>query len=102
MYMGEKNGELKSWIRRFYDLLEEYPDRSKNAAEFLSFLRDFLKIRVKDPLPIVEIMTIIKEYKPTVFFTLKKMANKNIMLQILTESSMESRVANNRLRMFVQ
>ncbi|MED1202320.1 hypothetical protein [Heyndrickxia acidicola] len=100
--MGEEHGELKSWIRRFYDLLEKYPDRSKNAAEFLSFLRDFLKISIKDPLPIVEIMTIIKEYKPTVFFTLKKMANKNMMLQILTESSMESRVANNRLKMLVQ
>jgi hypothetical protein len=91
------NRELKSKIRRFYSILEKYPDCSSNAVEFLNFLRSFLKLRVKDPLPILEIMTIIKAYKPIVFFNLKQMSNQNMLLKILTENSMELKAAKERL-----
>jgi hypothetical protein len=95
--VGEENKELKSCLKVFFELLEECPDQSKYADEFLRFLRSFMKINVKGPLPIIEIMTIIKAYKPTVFFNLKKMANQNMLLRILTEESMELKKAKKRL-----
>jgi hypothetical protein len=81
------------------ELLEECPDRSKNVEEFLNYIRVLLKTEVsdRDQLPLIEIMTIIKTHKPTVFFNLQKMADHNMMLRILTEESMELKAAKERL-----
>ncbi|MED1201933.1 hypothetical protein [Heyndrickxia acidicola] len=100
--MGE-NQKLKMSIKNLYNLLEEYPDESTSACEFLNFLRSFLRISA-NPLPIKEVMTLIKENKPTVLFTLKKMSNTNMMVRILTglSTDMDIRVAEYRLRKIIK
>ncbi|KMY54432.1 hypothetical protein AC623_11350 [Bacillus sp. FJAT-27231] len=96
--MTEENSELKNSIQRFYDLLKKYPDSPDAAYDFVVYLRSFLKIQSKKPLPTIEIMTLLKKYKPNVFYALRKMAEKNIMLNILTELPMESEAAEKKLK----
>ncbi|WP_100331310.1 hypothetical protein [Bacillus xiapuensis] len=95
--MTERNEELKKSIQRFYGLLKKYPDNANSAYDFNAFLRSFLKIQSKTPLPTIEIMTLIKETKPNVFQALRKMARKNLMLNILTELSTDRESAEKNL-----
>jgi hypothetical protein len=101
LYMGENNQELKNSIRKFNCLLEGQPDDSNSVFEFISFLRYFLRIKAKDPIPTIEVMTLIKEYKPTVFNTLKQMSKKNDRLLFLTELSMGVNIAEERLNKII-
>ncbi|MED1201934.1 hypothetical protein [Heyndrickxia acidicola] len=99
--MGENNQELKNSIRKFNCLLEGQPDNSNSVVEFISFLRYFLRIKAKDPIPTIEVMTLIKEYKPIVFNILKQMSKKNDRLRFLTELSMGLTLAEERLNKII-
>ena len=95
--MTEENQELKKSIQRFYDLLKKHPDNPEVAYDFVVYLRSFLKVQSKIPLPTIEIMTLLKKYRPNVFYALRKMAKNNLMLNILTELPMESKAAEEKL-----
>ncbi|MEK4029147.1 MULTISPECIES: hypothetical protein [Bacillaceae] len=97
----EENEELRKSIQRFYDLLKKHPDNTDAAHDFVAYLWSFLKIRSKVPLPAAEIMTLLKNYKPNVFDALKKMAEKNLMLNILTELPANNESAEERLDEFL-
>lgn len=96
--MTKESVELKKSIKLFYNLLEKYSDEPDSAYEFLVFLRNLLKIQSETPLPTIEIMTLIKQYKPLVFYELRKMSNTNLMLEILTELSMDVGAAEKKLK----
>ncbi|KIL74996.1 hypothetical protein A4244_08285 [Bacillus badius] len=81
----EGNKELRRSIRRFYDLLKKCPDNRDAAHDFLVYLRSLLKIQSRTPLPAQEVMALLKKHKPNVFYTLQDMAEKNLMLGILTD-----------------
>lgn len=95
--MTEKEQALKSNIQQLYKLLEKQPDESKEAYKFSAFLREFLRIESENDLPAIEVMTLIKHHKPIVFNQLRKMAEHNLMLEILTELSMDFQDAKNIL-----
>lgn len=82
--MVEENEELKKSIQQFYELLDNHPDDLNSVHEFATYLRSLLRIESTQPLPKMEVMTLIKHHKPTIFWGLKKMASNNVMLGILT------------------
>lgn len=94
----EENKELRNNIQQFYDLLKRCPDNTEAAYDFVAYLRSLLKIQSKAPLPASEIMTLLKKYKPNVFYTLRRMAKKNLMLNILTDVPTDMESAEERLR----
>ncbi|MBM7647487.1 hypothetical protein JOC78_000408 [Bacillus ectoiniformans] len=96
----EECQELKKSIQQFQQLLKKYPDQAESAYDFVIYLRSFLKIQSKAPLPTTEIMTILKKHKPNIFYALRKMSEKNLMLNILTQLSMEEEAAEERLRSY--
>lgn len=91
------NEELKESIKKLYDLIKNLPDNSDAAFEFVQFLKTFLRIRSQEPLPTIEVMTLIKEEKPTVFSVLRKLAHSNSTLNFLVELSTDPDSANEKL-----
>lgn len=93
------NKELRKSIEKLYRMLEKYPDNPKNFYEFMVYLRTLLRgNRRGDILPMTEIMSVIKHYKPSIYSELKKRANNNLMLEILTELSMDIQLADENLK----
>lgn len=81
-----KESELKKVLEKFDQIIETAPDNQSSLANFANFLRGFLRTRdPKHSLPSAEVMTIIKHKKPKVFYLLKRQAEQNPTLQILTE-----------------
>jgi hypothetical protein len=89
---------LKRTIRKFYNLLKKYPDHSDSAYDFVIFLRSFLRLKSQEPLPTIQVMTVLKEKKPVVFIALKKMSKQNDTLRFLIGLSMEFEVAEKNLQ----
>ncbi len=92
-------GELKVNVEQFFLLLQNYPDDSESALVFVRFLRAFLRIEAgKEPFPAVEVMALIKEHKPNIFYAMRKLSEKDNMLAILTGLSMDPQEAERRLQ----
>lgn|SRR5690625_331672 len=100
--LNKDNQELKQSVKRFYNMLGEFPDEPNIAHEFIAFLRPFLRIKSKQPLPTIEVMTLIRHHKPVVFDELRKMTKKNMMLQILTDLSTDVEMANKKLKSLIK
>lgn len=92
--MSDKN---KQSIRKFYELLKDSHDEPLEAYKFVTFLRTLLRDNTDNTLPLVEIMTVIKQEKPIIYSQLKKMAPYNTMIEILTDLSINIEDARNRL-----
>lgn len=89
--------EIKNNIEQLYKMLEQYPDTPDMAHEFVKFLRAFLRIKSNHTLPTIEIMTLIKHHKPIIFRQLKRFSRNNMMLQILTDLSMDIETARKNI-----
>lgn len=95
------NRELNIKIAEFYNLIESIPDTPNSSLEVISFLRGFLRIQSTSTLPTIEVMTLLKKYKPNIFTILRKNTNKYEMLQFLIELSMDQIEADNNLKSFL-
>jgi len=84
-------------LETFEELLEEQPDDPKSVHAFTQFLRYFLRLKTDMNLPSVEIMTLIKHYKPTVHMIMRRQAQNNTVLTMLTNVEMDLEEAKNRL-----
>lgn len=100
--MTEDRNELKSCIQQFFKMLKQYPDDHSSTYEFVSFIKDLLRIQTKETIPTIEVMTLIKHEKPVVFSNLKKMSAYNTMLEILTELSIDIETARENLRSIIK
>lgn len=89
--------ELKRSIQKLYDLLKTYPDDVSSVHEFVVFLRSFLRINSEEPLPKMEVMTLIKHYKPVIFWGIKKMSQENVMLNLMTHLTTDIETAEANL-----
>lgn len=96
--MRNERDDLKKSVEKFCELLQKYPDEPNSTLTFVSFLRSFLRIRSRETLPTVEVMTLIREFKPNVFHMMKNLSKQDNMLAILTELSMELREAEERIQ----
>lgn len=94
--------ELKANIEFFYELLHNKPDDMNSVHDFVVYLRSLLRLETNEPLPKMEIMTLIKHYKPVVFWGLRKLSSQNVMLDILTHLSMDLETAEKNLKKLVQ
>lgn len=92
------NKELKSSINELYNMLEETPDKPNFTYDFVTYLKSFLRISSEQPLPTIEIMTLIKYHKPAIFSKLRRLSSRNLMLEILTELSMDIQTAEENLK----
>ncbi|RSL30193.1 hypothetical protein D7Z54_27260 [Salibacterium salarium] len=98
-----QNKDLQQAIEKFQTMLDTYPDSKQSVHEFRNFLRHFLRLKATDqPLPTVEIMSILKVQKPNVFQFLKQQGKTDTVLGMLTETSVSLEVAEARLDEYVQ
>ncbi|MGY4689592.1 hypothetical protein [Salibacterium sp. K-3] len=94
-----KNKEVLDAINKFQHMLETYPDSKNSVQDFRNFMRYFLRLKPADqPLPTLEIMSILKQNKPTVFQTLKQQGKTDNVLGLLTETSITPETAESRLK----
>ncbi|OES46013.1 hypothetical protein [Domibacillus iocasae] len=97
--MRKETNELQVNVEKFFLLLQNYPDDFDSTLVFVRFLRSFLRIDArKKALPTIELMTLIKEHKPNIFYTMRKLSEKDNMLAFLTGLSMDPQEAENRLQ----
>lgn len=94
--------ELKSNIEKLYSMLEKIPDKPNYSYDFVTYLKSFLRIRPNETLPTIEVITLIKHYKPVVFTKLRRMSSNNLMLEILTELSMDIETAEKNLKEIIK
>lgn len=97
--MRRETTELKTNVEKFFVLLKNYPDSMDSTLVFVRFLRSFLRADAqKEVLPTIEVMTLLKEHKPNVFQSMKKLSEKDPMLAFLTGLSMNLQEAEDRLQ----
>lgn len=95
---GEKD-ELKMKVEKFSLLLQNYPDDFDSALVFMRFLRSLLRGNAQERvLLIIEIMTLIKEHKPNVFYSICKLSKKDNTLAVLIGLSMNALEAESALQ----
>lgn len=93
------NSLLDSLIM-FEKLLTELPDTAESVPDFLKFLRNFFRNKhPKFALPSIEIISIIKHEKPTVFYFLRKQSSRDQMLQLIIGVEMDREQALERLEL---
>ncbi|PLT35789.1 hypothetical protein [Bacillus sp. V5-8f] len=91
--------EQEALLKKFNKMLVDYPDNADSASYFVSFLRLFLRQKPSSSyLPTIEIMTIIKHEKPTVFFMMRKLAKYDFNLELLTGLHMDYEKARENLQ----
>ncbi|QOY37639.1 tetratricopeptide repeat protein [Anaerobacillus isosaccharinicus] len=101
--MSYKEQELSEALKHFRDLLTKYPDSNDNFFHFQSFIRKFLRVKTdKVTLPTSEIMAVIKYERPTIFRTIKGVANKDNTLYFLTHIDMDYDRAQERLNDLIE
>ncbi|MDQ0298909.1 hypothetical protein J2S78_001329 [Salibacterium salarium] len=98
-----QNRELEQAIAKFQTMLDTYPDTKQSVHEFRNFLRYFLRLKSSDqPLPTVEMISILKVQKPNVFHFLKQQGKTDMVLGMLTETSVSAKIAEERLEKYLQ
>ena len=97
--MRKEPNELKAKIEKFFVLLKNYPDSVDSTLVFVRFLRSFLQgNNQQEVLPVIEVMTLLKEHKPNVFHSMRKLSEKDNLLAFLTGLSMNLQEAEDRLQ----
>jgi hypothetical protein len=76
---------VKKVLKEFEFILTKFDDNIVHLNEFKNFLSNLLKAkRSEADLPLLEIITILRHEKPTLFYVLKKQASGNLPLEMLT------------------
>ncbi|WP_050183789.1 hypothetical protein [Domibacillus robiginosus] len=97
--MQKKSHSVKVHVEKFFVLLKNYPDSTDSTLVFVRFLRSFLRGSSQpEILPAIEIMTLLKEQKPAVFYSMRKLAERDELLAFLTGLSMNPEKAERKLQ----
>ncbi|MCM3720104.1 hypothetical protein [Fictibacillus phosphorivorans] len=98
----EKNKELIDSLIKFQILLNTHPDTVDSIPVFTNYIRSFLRIKpMGRTLPTIEIMTLLKNEKPRMFYLLKRHSSDDIMM-MLTNLSMDYNQAQNKIKRILQ
>jgi hypothetical protein len=90
--------DIKESLKKFKKMLEDYPDESGSTYNFSNFLKLFLRSRaISTTLPTVEVMTIIKHEKPTIYYNLRQQGNFDSTMEFLTSVSIDYDKANENI-----
>lgn len=96
--MSQKTKKISDALLEFDYLLKKHPDVPESLSVFTQFVRYFLRTETSgDELPSVEVMTVLKNEKPSVFYLMKKQAKNNVVMSMLTNIEMDIEEAENRL-----
>lgn len=95
--MNKNTDELSNYIKKLFSILDKVPDEADSTVIFVNFLRNFLRLKTKDPIPTIEVMTIIKHQKPTIFYNMRKLSKLDPILEVLTNISMDLEKAEERI-----
>lgn len=95
--------KVKQELRKFNQMLEEYPDEGESIYYFKTFLRQFLRIKLTSNfvLPMIEVMTILKHEKPLVFHILKRQSKDDYNFEFLTGLSMNYDDAKQKIKLII-
>lgn len=96
--MERKLTSLADALYEFEALLKKHRDVPESLPVFTQFIRYFLRTKTADePLPSVELMTILKYEKPNVFYLIRKQSKHNMVMNLLTNVEMDLEEAESRL-----
>ncbi|WP_026675025.1 hypothetical protein [Alkalihalobacterium bogoriense] len=96
--MRKKETELVQVLKKLEKMLKETPDKKEAVLLYKTFLKNFLRTKTSSiPLPSVEVMTVIKHKKPTVFSLLRKEASYSDVLYYLTNIEAKYQDAERKL-----
>jgi hypothetical protein len=83
-----KKMNLYDSLKNFETMLQKLPDNSNSTFDFYRFFRS-LQLINNDSIPFVELGTILKKKKPTVFSELRKQFGDNNLINIITSVDMD-------------
>jgi hypothetical protein len=88
-------------VREFIDLIQTIPDDENpvTVQKFLRYLQSLLRIKQVVP-PVVEIMTISKHTKPTLYYAARRTVLKSSNLFMLFQLDMSFPLAQERLEQY--
>jgi hypothetical protein len=76
--------------------MKKYEDIPENYSIFESFLIQLSRLKQRD-FPTIELMTVLKNEKPSIYMALKRNSFKNIYLEFLTSVESDYEEAKNKL-----
>ncbi|CAM5787757.1 MULTISPECIES: hypothetical protein [Brevibacillus] len=90
-------------IREFYSMIEHLPDNDQTATiqKLVRYLQGLLRIKQVIP-PVVEIMTLIKKAKPTLYSATRRTVAATSNLHMLFQVDMDPVLAEQRMRDFIK
>ena len=92
------NNGLADSLQQFYKVMKNTSNTKQSLPHFLKFIRNF--IRTKDSKyshPTIEIITIIKHEKPTIFYYLRQQGKNDPVLEMVTKVDMDYQKAKDRI-----
>ncbi|UOE96097.1 hypothetical protein [Alkalihalobacillus sp. LMS39] len=96
--MRKKEIELVQALKKLEKMLKETPDNKEAVMLYKTFLKSFLRTKTNSiPLPSVEVMSVIKRKKPTIFSLLRKEASYSDVLYYLTSIEVNYQDAERKL-----
>lgn len=88
--------QLSDVINDFYKMLQTYPDDQKYALRFYSFFKATRFVN-DEYIPFLEMGSILKHKKPTIFYELKRSFNRNFIIEVVTTATMDYDDAQKRI-----
>lgn len=92
---------LVSAMKKFKDMLDQYPDNNKSIYKFYSFLKTLPNIH-SDNIPFIELGTILKHKKPVIFQGLKAFSDKSPIINLITSVDMDFQKAINKINQIIK
>ncbi|QQE76051.1 hypothetical protein [Brevibacillus composti] len=90
-------------IRDFHDMIEQLPDNDQPATiqKLVRFLQGLLRIKQVVP-PVVEIVTLIKQAKPTLYHAARQSVTTTSNLHLIFQIDMDPVLAQERMNEFLK
>jgi hypothetical protein len=90
--------KLSDALLEFDSLLKKHPDAPESVPIFTQFIKYFLRTNTSgEELPSLEVMTVLKNEKPTVSYLIKKQSKNNVVMSMLTSVDMDISEAESKL-----
>lgn len=91
---------LHQVVRDFFEMLNKYDDEPRYLTIYRSFIRQFIRFKTVDnALPVIEVMSIFKAERPTLFYLLKK--DQTATFHFLTHIDLDEHIARDRVNKFL-
>lgn len=101
--MVNEKKEVQNLIKNFNEMLVKYADDPQYTYKFVNMLRLLLRLQRDDnPLPVAEIMTIIRYKKPEIFYSLKLRGQTDFTFDFLTGLEVDLEKAEETIKEYLE